>query len=101
MYAHLRFTLGLPIVPEGEGALPLFWVHGVLHGILPASVARALWPVSMAAVLVTEAVNVAIKLATQSPFVQANFLVSIAIVCATRACGTSISRACFKSSSRS
>lgn len=59
-YAWLRYKAGLHIVPDGEGALPLFWSLALYErlGVPDAIVSHVLWPLTMASVLLTELANV-------------------------------------------
>ena len=58
-YAWLRYTIGLHIIPDGEGALPLFWALRLYQtlGVPAFVVTHVLWPFTMGTVLLTEAIN--------------------------------------------
>ena len=55
-YITLRFKLGLPIVPEGEAPVALFWAIDLLRaaGIQDATASRFLWPFISLSVMMTE-----------------------------------------------
>jgi len=60
LYPQLRYLMGLPITPEGEGPLSIFWPLYVYQALgLPQAVIDALWPLTMTATLVAELVNTA------------------------------------------
>ena len=55
-YITLRYRIGLPIVPEGEAPIPLFWLlHGLQAAGVPDTVQSAIfWPAIAGSVVATE-----------------------------------------------
>jgi len=60
LYPMLRYKLGVPITPEGQGPLSIFWLLYVYQALsLPKLVVDALWPLTMSATLFAELLNTA------------------------------------------
>lgn len=59
-YVCLRGLIGVPVTPEGEGPLTIFWPYA-LWGLLgvPEAAVRGLWPLTMAGTLLAELLNTA------------------------------------------
>jgi hypothetical protein len=85
-YLHLRFKLGAPIVPEGEGTLSIFAFYNVLFTAgAPEWLLFALWPVTVAYTMAAELVNKAAEAAiTTSLALLAPMGVTAAAVAMTR-----------------
>ena len=71
-YITLRYKLGLPIVPEGEAPVTLFWAIDGLRaaGFADATASRFFWPLISSSVMVTElasALGLAAAKAVASP----------------------------------
>jgi len=65
LYPRVRYTLGVPITPEGEGLLSIFWLLDVYEAIgMPSFLRGLLWPLTMTSTLAAELVNTAV---TQLP----------------------------------
>ena len=57
-YIYLRYLIGIPIVPEGEGVLPIFAIFGVLDAMgVPHAVTTAAWPFTVLCVMMSEIFN--------------------------------------------
>ena len=81
-YVHLRYLLGVPIVPDGEGQLPLFKQYELLEAVqLPEPLMFALWPLTLTMTVVVEVIN---KVLTLSPAVCTACVATLAL---TRASG--------------
>jgi len=68
-YIHLRYLLGVPIVPEGEGALPLFAVFQLEALGVPKVLMTAAWPLTVLAVMGSELVNKLVSVAPAAALV--------------------------------
>jgi len=65
LYPRVRYTLGVPITPEGEGVLSIFWMLHLYEAIaMPHLLRGLLWPLTMASTLFAELLNTAV---TQLP----------------------------------
>jgi len=65
LYPRVRYTLGVPITPEGEGMLSIFWLLDVYEAVgMPSFLRGLLWPLTMTSTLAAELVNTAV---TQLP----------------------------------
>jgi len=65
LYPRVRYTIGLPITPEGEGVLSIFWLLDVYEAVgMPSFLRGLLWPLTMASTLFAELLNTAV---TQLP----------------------------------
>jgi hypothetical protein len=57
-YAWARYKVGVPLTPEGQGPMSIFWpLHAYEALGLPTSTARTVWPVTMTATLFAEVFN--------------------------------------------
>ena len=57
-YASLRYKLGAPIAPEGEGILSITWPLAVYAKLgVPSEAVASLWPLTTAAAVLTELAN--------------------------------------------
>jgi len=57
-YAHLRYLLGVPLVPDGEGALPLFKQYEIMEVLrAPEPLLFAIWPLTLLITMACEAIN--------------------------------------------
>ena len=60
LYPQLRHAIGVPITPEGQGPLSIFWpVYAYQLLGLPQPLVDALWPLTMTATLFAELTNTA------------------------------------------
>jgi len=61
LYPRIRYTIGVPITPEGQGVLSIFWLLNIYEAVgLPHLVRGILWPVTMTSTLFAEVVNTAV-----------------------------------------
>ena len=58
-YASLRYKMGAPIAPEGEGYFSITWPLAVYDklGVRSETALKALWPLTTAAAVLTELAN--------------------------------------------
>ena len=57
-YAALRYKMGVPLTPEGAGALSITWPLAVYDALgVSAGVKTALWPLTTAGAVLTELAN--------------------------------------------
>jgi len=65
-YLHLRYSLGMPLLPDGEGALPMFAHYAALDMLdLPEPLLQALWPLTVTLSVVAELANSLVHSAEQ------------------------------------
>mmetsp|Transcript_2333 Transcript_2333/g.4804 ORF Transcript_2333/g.4804 Transcript_2333/m.4804 type:complete len:856 (-) Transcript_2333:259-2826(-) len=58
LYPRVRYAVGVPITPEGQGVLSIFWLLHLYEAIrLPMFFRGLLWPITMASTLFAELVN--------------------------------------------
>ena len=72
-YASLRYKLGAPIAPEGEGYFSITWPLAVYDklGVRSETALKALWPLTTAAAALTELANTMIMTPMTAPWLLA------------------------------